>query len=113
MSRRASRNSASFVEAAHQSALAAAAFEDLRLEHESRPVAALVGRVFAGAQQHAARHGKAVAAQQGFSVGLGKTHNGLPSAVRRIFPGAYRMSGQLMPANCACRFSIPSRGGSR
>jgi hypothetical protein len=70
-----------------QPALAAAAFEDLRLEHKTRPDRHVIGRILAGAEQHAARHGNSVPSQQGFSVYLGKTHNGSASAVRR---GSFR-----------------------
>ena len=59
------------VEHPHQAALAAAAFEELRLEHKTRPIGDRIGRAFAGMNQHAARHGDAVAAQQGFPVVLG------------------------------------------
>ena len=71
MSRRASRNSVGLVKPAHQAAFAAAAFENLRLEHKARPVCRCIGEAFAGCTQYAARDGKPVAAQQGFSVVFG------------------------------------------
>ena len=58
--------------------LAAAAFQHLRLEHVPRPLQGFGGRAVARVQQHAARDGKPVTAQQGFPVDLGQAHNATP-----------------------------------
>ena len=98
-----------FVETPHQAAFAAAAFEELRLEHEARPAFGVLRRLLAAGEQDTARHSEAVAAQQGFPVDLGKTHN-------RLFPLA--PSGAISPeltacrALRACRSSIQRPGGS-
>ena len=63
---------------AHQSALAAPAFQHLRLEHVPRPLRRFVGRGITRAQQHTARDRKPVPAQQGFPVDLGQAHNASP-----------------------------------
>ncbi len=73
---------------AHQAALAAAAFQQLRLEHVARPLRRLGGRALARAQQHAARDGEPVAAQQGFSVDLRQAHN---AATLPLRPSAHQL----------------------
>jgi succinyl-CoA synthetase alpha subunit len=83
------------IEAAHQAALAAAAFEYLRLEEMPVPARSLVRRHCSRGEQHAARCGEAVAAQQGFSVVFDKTHNAVLSAPFGVVFGVYRMSGPL------------------
>ncbi len=73
---------------AHEAALAAAAFQHLRLEHEPRPWRRFGRQLLARPDEHAARDGQAVAAQQGFPVDLGQAHNmespRRARAVRRI-----------------------------
>src|SRR5262249_18269468 len=93
-------------EPVHEPALAAAAFQHLRLDEVSRPLLRLAGHLLARAQQHAARQGDAVPAQQGFSVDLGEAHN----RSRAPLGAASRVLSCRTPPASACPFSIPNPG---
>jgi len=47
----------------------------LRLEHKAGPAGRVLGDLLAWSQKQALGHSYAMAAQQGFSLDLGKTHN--------------------------------------
>jgi hypothetical protein len=103
-------NLSSLLEGAHQAALAAPAFEDLRFEQEARPACSAFRYVISGSDEQAPRHGKAVTAQQGFFLYLGKTHN--LSSSHSFPPGdliAYQANCSRI--DCVCCSSMPTPGG--
>jgi hypothetical protein len=104
------RELAEVAEPLHQAALAAAAFQHLRLEHVPGPLPRLGGSVLTRADEDAARDGETVAAQQGFPVDLGQAHNAFLSPPRRPAPSARTLACPIPPSS-ACHSSTPSRGG--
>jgi hypothetical protein len=60
----------------------------LRFEQKALPFGDGWGRTFASRQQYAPRHSESVAAQDGFSVDLGQTHNATfpPAPSGALFP---------------------------